>query len=168
MKFRPLPALLLSVIAAAGAPGRAETPPAAAPGNPHELTIVVVESIGHDPSRTNFDRIDSAFTKVFNKRKWPLTIKVERFAANAPAYENELRVFYKGTYSEMPGDLTFHAWVTFEGRGEKRDFGMIKYRYYPRPGQSTEDVLDAIFRGGAALAADKLEAVLFPKDGAKP
>jgi hypothetical protein len=164
MKTRPAAAaLLLSLLLAAGA--RAQAPAAA--GLP-ELKVVVVESLVRGPGRiTDYDRINTEFTSVFGKRKWPVTVKVERFASNTAEDGLQLRVFYQGIYEEAPGDLTFHAWMTLIDHGTKRDFGIVKFRYNPRPLQSEEDVLDHVVRGAAEAAADKIEAALFPKAGGR-
>jgi hypothetical protein len=111
--------------------------------------------------------MDAEFTSVFGKRKWPVTIKVERFASNTPDDGIQLRVFYQGIYPEAPGDLTFHAWMVLYDHGTKRDFGIVKFRYYPRPLQNEDDVLDHVVRGAAVEAADRIEAALFPKAGGR-
>lgn len=157
--------LLLSLFAAAGVTGRAQAAPEAAAGK-RELAVVIVESLERGPGRiTDFDRMKMVFTDVFGRRKWPVKVSVERFAANMPAHEIELRVFYQGTYDEAPGDLTFHAWMVLYDHGVKRDFGMVRYRYNPRPGQPEEDVLEHVTRGAADVAAAKIESALFAKPG---
>lgn len=159
-------AFLLCLLVSAGARGGAQ--PAASPAPLPELKVVVVESLVRGPGRiTDFDRISSEFTTVFRKRKWPVTIRVERFASNTPEEGMQLRVFYQGIYEEAPGDLTFHAWMTLFDHGTKRDFGIVKFRYNPRPLQDEEDVLDHVVRGAAEAAADKIEAALFPKAGGR-
>jgi hypothetical protein len=152
----------------AGATCQAQTAPATSAA-PRELTVFVVESLVRGPGRiTDFDRIKAIFTDVFGQRKWPVRINVERFAANSPAHDFELRVFFEGIYEETPGDLTFHAWMTLYDHGEKRDFGVVRFRYYPRPMQQEEDALERVVRGAAQIAADKIESALFPKpDGRK-
>lgn len=146
---------------AATSVGPAQAPTAAAP---RELTVSVVESLARGPGRiTDFDRLRMVFTDVFEHRKWPVKIKVERFAANTPTSDIELRVFYQGIYEEAPGDLTFHAWMTLYDRGVKHDFGIVRYRYNPRPLQQEDDVLERVVRGAADVAASKIEAALFPK-----
>ena len=170
MKIRLAPVtLLLALFLASSVASPAQPAPASAEV-PRELTIVVVEQLGRNPDRIGyFDRIDVAFTKVFTKRKWPLTIKVERLAANTPAHENELRIFFKGIHPDTPADLTFRAWVTFTSHDEKRDFGVVRYQYYPRIGEPSDDAIDHVLRGAAAEVADKLEPILFPKaDTPKP
>ncbi len=159
--------LLLTVLLATGARGNPQAP--GAPALP-ELKVVVVESLVRGPGRiTDYDRIDSEFTSVFEKRKWPVTVKVERFASNTADDGLQLRIFYQGIYEEAPGDLTFHAWMTLYDHGTKKDFGIVKFRYNPRPLQDEDDVLDHVVRGAAVIAADKIEAALFPKtEGRKP
>jgi hypothetical protein len=155
--------LLYCLFALSGVPGRAQTTPAPAAAT-RELTIVVVESLVRGPGRiTDFDRIKTVFTDVFEHRKWPVKIKVERFAANTSPSDIEFQVFYKGIYKETPVDLTFHAWMTLYDHGVKHDFGVVRYRYSPRPLQDEEDVLERVVRGAAEIAASKIEAVLFPK-----
>jgi hypothetical protein len=161
-------ALFFALYLASGPCGLAQSPTPPALGSPRELTIVVVESLERGPGRiTDYDRISSVFTEVFEKRKWPVTIKVERFAANTPAHDAELRVFYQGIYEEAPGELTFHAWMTLFDRGAKSDFGIVRFRYNPRPWQQEDDVLERVVRGAAEIAATKVESVLFPKADAK-
>jgi len=171
MKIRhPVLSLLLPSLLAV-VPIRAQTspiPPAgpAAAEAPRELVIVVVESIERHESRFDtFNRIDRVFTDTIKKKKWPVKVTVDRFAGNLPAHDLELRIFYKGLYEETPGDLTFHAWVTFEDHGAKHDFGMIKYRSYPRAAQPREDALDDVVRGAALATLAKLEPLLFPDKG---
>src|SRR5580658_4463226 len=160
-------ALLLSLVLSTCAQGSAQTAPSPAAPLP-ELKVVVVESLVRGPGRiTDYDRISSEFTNVFERRKWPVTIKVERFASNTPDDGTQLRIFYQGIYEEAPGDLTFHAWMTLYDHGTKRDFGIVKFRYNPRPLQSEEDVLEHVVRGAAVVAADKIQAILFPKAGAR-
>jgi len=149
-------------------PVRAEAAEEAKPQG--DLTIVVVESLEQGPGRlANFDRMSEVFTDIFNARKWPLNIKIERFASNTPNDTTQLRIFYQGTYEESPGELCFHAWMTLYEHGNKHDFGVVKYRYQVRPFQQEEIILEHIFRGAAVMAADKVEAALFPKTpGKKP
>jgi hypothetical protein len=100
---------------------------------------------------------------VIEKRHWPLTVHVERFAGNLPAHDPELRIFYKGIYPEDLGDQTFHAWVILTDHGKKTDFGIIRFRYYPRAAEREDDVLERVVRGAAELTADKIGPLLFPK-----
>jgi hypothetical protein len=157
--------LLLALGLVAGAPAPAQNAPAAAPA-PRELTLVVVESLDRHADRPGeFDRIDIVFTKVFEKRKWPVKISAERFAANTPSHDIELRMFYQGIHPELPGDETFRAWMVLDDHGTKHDFGIIKFRYYPRPLETREDVLENTLRGAANAVANKIEPILFPKAG---
>jgi hypothetical protein len=164
MKIHLFPRLLFfSVLLAAGLNGHAQTA-ATPPDAPRELTIVVVEPLGLRSDRHNdFDRLDIGFTKVFAKRKWPVRIKVERFAANQPEHDIELRLVYEGIHPETFADLTFKAWTTLTDHGVKHDFGIVRYRSDPRIGQDREDALDEAVRGAANVIADKIEPILFPK-----
>jgi hypothetical protein len=166
MKTRHAAALLvLSLLLGAGARGNAQAP--AAPALP-ELKVVVVESLVRGPGRiTDYDRIETEFTKVFEQRKWPLSIKVERFASNTTDDGLQLRIFYQGIYDETPDEPTFHAWMILYDHGTKKDFGIVKFHYNPRPLQEEDDVLDRVVRGAAVAAADKVEAALFPKTGGR-
>jgi hypothetical protein len=154
--------------AASGTAGAAQAPTPES-GAPRELTVTVVDSLVRGPGRVpDFDRINTVFTDVFGRQKWPVRVKVERFAANTPPADIELRVFYQGIYEETPGDLTFHAWMILYDHGVKRDFGVIRFRYYPRPLQQEDDVLEHAVRGAAEITASKIESALFPKtDGPK-
>jgi len=169
MKMRfPLGSLLLPLFLVTGITSLAETAaPAVPPDSPHVLTITVVESLGRHPGHLDdFDRIDLAFTKVFEQRKWPVKIKVERFAGNTPTPDTELRIFYQGIREEGFGDRTFRAWMTLNDHGTKTDFGIIRYQYYPRALENFDDQQQAILRGAAEIAATKVESVLFPKTAA--
>ena len=155
--------LLLAILPFARVAAGAESTPAAAAAPP-ELTIVVVDSLSRGESESStFDRIDRMFTEVFEKQKWPVKIAVKRFGAGAPDYPMELRVFYQGIRPEAPGDLTFRAWLILTDQGKKHDFGVIKYRSYPRPGENTSDSLDNAVRGAAEMVVPKVEPILFPK-----
>jgi hypothetical protein len=146
-------------------------PPAAAPATPPdqpELALVVVDTLAHRESAyTDFDRLDLAFQDVAKRRHWPVKIAAERFAANTPAHELELRVFLQPIRQEIPDEFTFRGWMTLTEHGTKHDFGVVVYRYRPRPGEMMDDSLDKIFRGAAETAAKKIEPILFP-DLAKP
>lgn len=164
-RFFPGP-FLAFVCLAAGLAGRASAA-AATPETPRELPVVVVESLHHGfASQDEFNRIDLAFTRVAAQRKWPVKVKVERFAANLPDRDPELRVFMRGVREEVPGELTFYAWMILTDHGTKTDFGVVQYRYHPRLGENREDVLEHVFRGAAGVAADKIEPLLFPKPAA--
>ena len=164
MKIKTL-ALLACALAAVAAPSRAE--PTTDPGT---LKIVVVEALVRGESRVDdYVRMEQVFTDVFNGRKWPLKVAVERFASNTPDDGTQLRIFYKGIYPEGPDDLVFHAWMILYTNGVKHDFGMFNYRYNPRASQSEESILEHVVRGAAVVAADKVGDVLYPKKGgAKP
>lgn len=163
MKIRFIPCLLLLVpaLAASVASAREDTAPASA----RPLAIVVVESTKNQigGAISDFDRFDMAFHKVIEKRKWPVALKVERFAANTPAHETELRVTNMSVRKDTPGELKFRGWMVLTAQDKKEDFGVITYSYYPRPAEQTDDVLDKVFRGAAEEAADKMEPILFPK-----
>ena len=159
--------LLFFVLPFAGLATGAESTPAAAAALP-ELTIVVVDSLSHGAAEAStFDRIDRVFTEVFEKQKWPVKIAVKRFGAGAPDYPVELRVFYEGIKQDVPGELTFRAWVTLTDHGKKHDFGIIKYQMYPRPGENVSDSLDKAVRGAAQMVVSKIEPLLFPKTPAQ-
>jgi len=151
-------ALLVLLPARVGAEAPAVLPPA-----PRELVIVVVDSLERGSSRiSDYDRINYVFSQVLGRRKWPVTIRVERFAGNLPPHDLELCIFNRGIYSDDRGDLTFHAWITLADQGRKSDLGIIRYRYYPRPLEQVDDSLERAARGAAELTADKVGALLFP------
>jgi hypothetical protein len=129
------------------------------------LAIVVVENLGHSGGAiTAVERLDMAFNKIAKERKWPAKPNAERFAANTPDRETELRVFTQPLRNDVPGEITLRAWVTLTVDGRKHDFGIVKYDYRPRPGEQFEDTLQKVYVGGAAKIADKVEPLLFPKD----
>ncbi len=140
--------------------GRAQTPPAPPP---RELVIVVVDSLERGPGRiTDYDRINRIFTDVFAARKWPVTIRVERFAGNLPPHDLELRIFNKGIYSEDRGDETFHAWITLSDHGKVSDFKVVRFQYYPHAFEQEEDILEKTVRGAAETTADKVGDLILP------
>jgi hypothetical protein len=165
MKILPTAgALFLALLLGAPPRVRAET----APSHPPELAIIVVESLERGPGRiTDFDRIKVIFTQVIGQRHWPLTVEVERFAANPAPHDLELTIFYRGIYPEDFGDQTFHAWLVLNDHGKKSDFGIIRFRYYPRAAEREDDTLEHVVRGAAEITADKIGPILFPKDAPK-
>lgn len=170
MKIRPvLRALLCSACLATGVTGRADPAPAPAAAPP-ELTIVIVDSLaGPRHSFADWHRLARVFTDVFEARKWPVKITSELFGAGAPEHPVELRIFFQGIRHDTPDDLTFRAWLTLSDHGAKYDFGIISFRYYPRAAELMDDRLDHAIHGAALLAADKIEAKIFPKAApAKP
>lgn len=160
-----LPLLLAAGGAAlsASAANNAANPLAATPTATRELVITVVEPVGRGSTNSDFYyRIDREFTDAFNARKWPLKIKIDRFAANTPHYPIELRVFPQHIREEVPGEWTFRAWLTLHEGDQKHDFGIVRFDFWPRPRQPMDEVLDRLVRGGAEIAADKVGAILFP------
>jgi hypothetical protein len=167
MKTHLIGALCLCGLIAAALPGRAQAPaaPAAAP---RELKIVVVEELQRGRGRIyDYNVIASVFKDVFEARKWPYTITVERFASNTSDDDTQLRIFFQGIFKDTPDEVTFHAWMTFYDRGVKTDFGLIRSRYAPHTLLQKEDVVELVVRGAAIEAADKIESVLKPKPAAK-
>jgi len=159
-----LGALSFALALAAGAAGRAQTAAPTAASAPRELTIVVVDAIGGNArERDTYDRIARVFTDVFDAKKWPLKVNVERFGANSPDHEIELRIYLKGIRKETPVDLTFSAWITLTDHGTKTDFGIIRYRCDIRPMEQMDDRLDRVVRGAALMTVAKIEPILFPK-----
>ncbi len=160
--------LLLSLLALAPAVQAEDANNAPANDTRRTLTITVVEPVERRISNDEFyHRVARVFTDVFEKRNWPLSIKVERFGANQPDLELELRVFLQPIREESPGDLTFRAWMTLYDHGTKHDFGVITHRHYPRPGRNMSDVLDTVVQGAATEVAKKIEQVLFPTTASK-
>ena len=140
---------------------------AKAPDARPKLAVVVVSTLQNEHGAiTAFDRLDMAFQEVALKRKWPMAIEAERFAANTPAHDVELRIFNQPIRQELPGELTFRGWMILTDHGVKHDFGIVSFRYNPRPAENMDDVLEKIFRGAANAAADKIEPILFPKPAA--
>ena len=157
--------LVCSLILAATLPGRVKAADPL-PSAPRDLTIVVVDSLGRGPGRiTDYDWINSVFTQTLQARKWPVKITVERFAANTPAHDTELRIFYQGIREDTPGDRTFRAWMVLYVHGEKHDFGIVRFTTYPRPLEQEDAVMEHVVRGAALAAADLIEPILFPKEG---
>lgn len=160
--FPALGPLLFLAVNAVFAADPAPSP--AAPAPVRELALVVIEPIGsHGGAITAFDRLDIAFTDVVKQRKWPVKLVAERFAANTPDHETELRVFYKELREDVPGERTIRAWMTLTDRGQKHDFGMVVFRYSPRLGEPFDQMIEKMFLGLANAGADKISPLLFPK-----
>jgi len=131
------------------------------------LAIVVIENLRHSGGAiTAVERLDMAFERVAKERKWPVAPKAERFAANTPDYETEMRIFTQPLREETPGELVFRGWVTLKVRGEKHDFGIVRFNYRPRLGEWMDRTLDNVYLGAAKAIADKAEPLLFPKEEA--
>jgi hypothetical protein len=143
---------------------RAADEPAARSGPLPTLAIVISENLGRRATyNDDFHRLDMAFKRVAKERKWPVTIVVERFAANVPEYDTELSIFLQPLRQEMPGEFTLRAWTTLKVDGKKHDFGIVKYGEFRRLGERMDESIEKIFIGYANAAADKIEPVLFPK-----
>ena len=135
------------------------------PDDRPKLAVVVVENLRNTGNAIDdFVRLDMAFEKVAKERKWPVAIDAERFAANTPEHETEVRIFPRPIRQELPDEFVFRGWLTLKVDGEKHDFGIIKFEYRPRPGEWNDDVLDKIFLGAVRKMADKIEPLLFPKE----
>lgn len=160
---------LLAAVLLSFAPAIRADEPAKAPDARPKLAIVVVDDLQRGGAITAFDRLDLAFQEVAAKRKWPLAVEAKRFAANAPAHDPELRIFNQPLRRDVPGELTFRGWMILTVQGVKHDFGIVTFRYSPRPLEQTDDVLEKIYRGAATAAAEKIEPILFPQpDAPKP
>jgi hypothetical protein len=158
-------AATLALCLGLGPIGRSQSP-SPAPTPVPELAIVVVDSLGGGQRQLdNFNRIAREFTRAIEERNWPLRVSAERFAANTPDHPIELRIFFQGIRQETPVDLTFSAWITLDDHGTKHDFGVVRFRYNPRPAQDIEDRLDHAVRGAARITASKIEPILFPRPG---
>jgi len=138
-------------------------PAAKEPDDRPVLAIVVVENLGHPGGAiTAVERLDMAFDRIAKERKWPSRPEAERFASNTPDRETELRIFTQPLRNDVPGEITFRAWVTLTVGGEKHDFGIVKHDYRPRLGEQFDDTIQKVYVGGAAKIADKVEPLLFP------
>lgn len=163
-----LSTLLLSLFTLAPALQAANSDNAPADDARRTLTVTVIEPVERHPGNDEFyHRIARVFTDVFEARNWPVSIDVQRFGANQPELDLELRVFLQPIREESPGDLTFRAWMTLYDRGTKHDFGVITHRHYPRPGRNMTDVLDEVVRGAANEVSKKIETALFPTTASK-
>lgn len=129
------------------------------------LAIVVVENLTHSGGAiSEYDRLDMAFIKLSKERKWPVAPETERFAANTPDYETELRIFIQPLREETPGELVFRGWVTLKVQGKEHDFGIVKFSYRPRLGEWPERTLESVYLGAAKAIANKVEPLLFPEE----
>ena len=157
--------LLLAVSSAATPPSSA---PTRKPSPVQELALVVVTSVDHGDNGnggayTDFDRLELAFRELAKRRHWPVKIVAERFAANVPAHELELRVYLQPVRQDLPRQFTFRGWMTLMDRGTKHDLGVIVHRQEPRPFESMDDFLEKLMLGAAETAAGKIEPILFPQ-----
>ena len=158
--------LLFAASSAATAPvaTSAQKPPPT-----QELALVVVtpvalsENPGNGGAFTDFDRLDRAFQEMAKRRGWPVKIVAERFAANGPAHDLELRVYLQPVRQDLPQLYAFRGWMTLTERGTKHDFGLVVYRQEPRPFERMDDFLEKIMLGAANVAATKIEPILFPQ-----
>jgi hypothetical protein len=156
--------LLLPMLAALSATALAQPPPPAPP--PAELTVTVSEMIGRRAEGiATFAAIQKVFTRVFNRRGWPVKINVERFASNNPDHDLELKVYFKDLYYD--GRLTLTAWMTLFDHGKEHDFGILKYQLVQGPIEQRDDVFEALLRGEAEQVASKIEPILFPPPGGR-
>lgn len=147
----------------AGQAAAADPAAATAAPPPRELVVVVSESPGNAPSSFgSYDRIARLFTEVFERRGWPAAVRVERFGAEKKSHPTELRVFFDAIREETFGDLTFRARMVLVDGGRETDFGVVRFRYFPRPWQHADDRLDNTVRGAAIVTAGRIEAALFP------
>jgi len=170
MKIRfALTALILPLLLAASP---AATPPAAPPSPKpapaQELVLVVITPVSQSESPfsgayTDFDRLELAFQEVAKRRHWPVKIVAERFAANTPAHELELRVYLQPGREDLPQQYTFRGWMTLNEHGTKHDFGLVVHRRDMRPFEPMDDFLEKVFLGAAIDAAKKIEPILFPQ-----
>ena len=161
-------AILLTVAApiCLGAPAK---PLTNAPSTSPELAVVVVETMprrgGVSP---DFDLIAEEFQRVFDARHWPVKVIIERFAANNDPHALELKIFYQGVHSEFSGmEKRYRAWTVLTVNGTAHDFGVIEYRYQPRPGEDVDDSIHRIFRGAAKQTADLVEPFIAPPQPAR-
>jgi hypothetical protein len=137
------------------------------PDDRPKLAVVVVENL-RDSGRAidDFVRLEMAFQKVAKERNWPVAIDAERFAANTPDHETEVRIFPRPVRQELADEFVFRGWLVLKVEGETHDFGIIKFEYRPRPLEAGDDWQDKIFLGAARKMADKIEPLLFPKEEA--
>ncbi|MEO6005846.1 MAG: hypothetical protein ABIZ04_25725 [Opitutus sp.] len=151
------------LLALVGLAAQAQTTPSPSP-QAGELTVVIVESAAtRSLLNDSYDRLSRVFLAVLEERKWPLKIKDERFGANQPQHDLELRVYYQGITRDTPQELTFRASMMFFHHGEKQDLGVIRYTFSPRPGEMMDESLDKVVAGAARIAADRIEPTLFPQ-----
>ena len=134
-----------------------------------KLAFIIAESLGFRTAPIDdFIRLDVAFNKVAEQRKWPVKVVMERFAANMPDYENAVTIFTQPIRQELPGEFTLRAWATLVVKGKKHDFGIVKADYRPYPGEWMDDALQKLNDKYANAVADKIDPILFPKEDAKP
>ncbi|HVU35852.1 MAG TPA: hypothetical protein VHE61_20600 [Opitutaceae bacterium] len=153
--FSALVFLLIGVVS------RAAPPTMPAPAQP-VLKVIFVDSLHREPSANDtFNRLAYQFGRVFDQRQWPVKVEFERFAANNGPAEQVLQIFYQGIRHEFD-ERVFRAWMVLDDHGTKHDFGMVVYRYSPRPLEPVDDMLDAVFHGAGEKTAALLQPYVAP------
>lgn len=164
-----LATLLFSAIALMVAIAARGADDAKKPDDRPVLALIISEALqGAGSPGDDFTRLDIAFEKVATKRKWPVKLVAERFAAGVPDYPAEVYISSQVVRREMGNELVYRAWTYLMIKGKKTDFGIVEYRYSPRLGANTYDETDKVFLGYANKVADKLEPILFPKTDKAP
>ena len=116
--------LLLTVLLRHGRPGETRRPRGPRPSRAQGCRRRVPGPGPRQDHRLRPHRLPNSQV-VFEKRKWPYTITVERFASNTSSDDDtQLRIFFQGIFKNTaPDEVTLpHAWMTFYDRGVKTRF----------------------------------------------
>jgi hypothetical protein len=151
----------LLIVCRAGAASVPAAPVAPVP-TIRTLAVVVVDSLhrGHQ-AFYDYDRIAEEFGTVFENRHWPVKVTFERFAANTENHDLELQIFYRGIFNEF-GERVYKAWTILNDHGTKHDFGIVDFRYQPRPGMQMDDLIRDVFKGAGEKTAGLIEPFVAP------
>lgn len=161
MMIRFISGLLLSVLLAGSGYALPAAAAAPTPASRHLTVVIVVSLLRQSSAVDDFDRMAEVFGRIFDEQKWPVETSFERFAANNDAHDLELRIFYQGIYREFDEDV-YKAWTVLYDHGVKHDFGIVEYRYLPRPGELPDDIARQIYAGAAAKMTDLIRSDLPP------
>lgn len=152
--------LFTAVAFLAGAARAAQAP--TTPPPERTLAVVVVDSLHRGRSdQYHYELLSQEFENAFTAQHWPLTVTFERFAANTSDHPLELQIFYKGIYNEF-GERVYKAWTILIVNGVKHDFGIVEYRYMPRPGEQLDDVMHKMFLGAGQRTAALIAPFIAP------
>jgi len=137
--------LLFRLVLATGVTGRAQTsrPRLTSGANSRSWSLMSWE--GNNSRYYNtFNRIARVFTEVFEARKWPVKINVERFGCQLPdARDRDANLTSKASAGRLPSIWSSAPWMTLDDHGKKQDFGVIRYRLQPASDGKCGDQLES-------------------------
>jgi hypothetical protein len=154
-------ALLFALSLAVTLSGFSAAPAPTLPAERPKLGVIVIDSLPTQNGFDDFNLIAEEFGNAFNARHWPLDVTFERFAANNEDHPIELKVFNQGIHNVF-GERRVRAWVILTVNGTKHDFGIVEYRFTPRVGLMTDDLVHRAYRGEGDKIGQLIEPYLVP------